>query len=92
MRKCFHLFPGAVSATKCDEITWRGMQLHSQQASIGFDNDRQDDSYRKSTIRWFEPRKNPDIVNLLMSYVHEANRDTFGFDIFPTTNDLQFTE
>jgi PKHD-type hydroxylase len=86
------LLPGAVSEAKCNEIIWRGTQLPSQQASIGFDNDRQDDSYRKSVIRWFPPRKNPDIVNLIMEHVYEANRETFGFDIFPTTYDLQFTE
>ena len=92
MRKCFHLFPSALSAEKCNSIIVNGMKLTAQDASIGFDNDRKDDSYRVSTIRWFYHRENQDLVNLLMSYVHEANRETFGFDIFPTTYDLQFTE
>lgn len=92
MNKCFKLFEGVVSSTKCNEIVRRGMQLPSQDASIGFDNDRLDNSYRKSTIRWFYYRDNPDIVDLLMSYANEANRYHFGFDVFNTTYDLQFTE
>lgn len=92
MKKCLTVFPGVIPAQKCNEIIRRGMQLPSQEASIGFSNDRTDNSYRVSTIRWFYHRENKDIVDLLLSYAQEANRENYGFDIFPTTYDLQFTE
>lgn len=92
MKKCFHVFNSAVSSVKCNEIIRRGMHLPSQDASIGFNNDRLDNSYRKSIIRWFDYKENSDIVELLMHYVNVSNNESFGFDIFQTPHDLQFTE
>ena len=92
MNKVFHVFASAVNKSTCDSIIKRGLVLPSQQASIGFTNDRTDTSYRVSTIRWFYYKENRDIVSLLMDYVNEANREYFGFDIFNVTYDLQFTE
>lgn len=92
MKSCIQVFPGAVSVQKCNEIIRRGMQLIPQDASIGFDNDRTDSSYRVSTIRWFYYRDNKDISDLLLSYAQEANRESFGLDIFNNAYDMQFTE
>jgi PKHD-type hydroxylase len=92
MQNLYHVFPCAVPVTRCNEIIRRGVQLPRQNASIGFDNDHIDNSYRVSTISWFSPRENKDIVDLLMSYADEANRDSFGFDIYRGLNDIQFTE
>lgn len=92
MKQLYHVFPGVIPSTSCNEIIRRGLLLPSQEASIGFNNDHLDNSYRKSIIRWFFHREHSDIVQLMMSYAFEANREFFGFDIFPTTWDLQFTE
>ena len=66
--------------------------MRSQNASIGFDKDHTDESYRVSTIRWMYHRDHKDVADLLLSFAHEANRDHFGFDIFNSTYDIQFTE
>lgn len=92
MNKVFHVFNKAVSASECDNIIKRGLILPSQDASIGFNNDRTDNTYRVSTIRWFNYRENKDIVELLLTFVNEANRNHFGLDIFNSIYDIQFTE
>lgn len=92
MNKLFHVFPAALSSSKCDELIQRGLQLPSQSASIGFDQDHVDNSYRVSTIRWFYAPENKDIVDILMQHAVSANRDMFGFDISMGAHELQFTE
>lgn len=92
MNKLYSLFPAAVSSQKCDEIIQRGLSLPSQNASIGFDKDHIDNSYRISTIRWFYGPSNKDIVELIMHYATLANREHFGFDISVGAHEFQFTE
>ena len=92
MQKFYHVFPRAISSFKCQEIINRGLSLPKQEASIGFDEDHTDNSYRVSTIRWMHHRDHKDVVDLLVSFAAEANREHFGFDIFNHTYDLQFTE
>ena len=92
MNKVFHVFESAIHPFVCEGIIKRGLTLPPQDASIGFDQDRNDNSYRVSTVRWFPFRQNKDIVDTIISFVNEANRDFFGFDIFNCTYDLQFTE
>lgn len=92
MLNLFHVFPGVIPSSKCNEIIRRGMELSPQNGSIGFDQDHVNDSYRVSTIRWFDFRHNKDISDLLVSFAKEANRESFGFDLFDTAYDIQFTE
>lgn len=92
MQNLFHVFPAAVPAHKCDEIIQRGLALPSQSASIGFDQDHVDNSYRISTIRWFYGPENKDIVDLFMHYAVAGNRESFGFDISVGAHEFQFTE
>jgi len=88
----YHVFPAIIPPNKCDEIIQRGLNLPSQQASIGFKDDRVDNSYRVSTIRWFYGPDNLDIVNLIIHYATQANRECFGFDISIGAHEFQFTE
>lgn len=92
MLNTFHVFPSVISSAKCDEIIQRGLALPSQNASIGFDQDHVDSSYRISTIRWFYAPENKDIVDLIMYYATVSNRDSFGFDISMGAHEFQFTE
>lgn len=92
MKKLYHVFPCAIPVNKCNELINRGLQLPSQQASIGFSEDRIDDSYRVSTIRWFYEPDNQDISKLMLQYATFANREFFGFDISMGSHELQFTE
>lgn len=92
MNSLYYVFPSIISPSKCDEIIHRGLNLPAQEASIGFDNDHIDNSYRTSTIRWFYGPDNQDIVNLIMHYATLANRESFGFDISVGAHEFQFTE
>lgn len=92
MNKVYYLAPAAVPADICNDIINRGKALPSQNATIGFDNDRQDNSYRVSTIRWFYGPDNKDIVQLMMHHATLANREHFGFDISIGAHEFQFTE
>lgn len=92
MNNLYYVFPSIISTSKCDEIIHRGLKLPSQQASIGFDKDHVDNSYRVSTIRWFYGPDNKDINDIVMYYANAANRECFGFDIFSTSFEFQFTE
>lgn len=92
MLKLYHVFPGAVPIQKCSEIISRGSYILPQQASIGFSEDRVDDQYRISTLRWFFEPENKDLSALIMQYATFANREYFGFDISIGSHELQFTE
>lgn len=92
MLKLYTVFSSAVDVKTCGDIIRRGMHLQSQNASIGFTEDRVDNSYRISTIRWFYEPENKDISNLIMRYATFANRENFGFDISFGSHELQFTE
>ena len=92
MLKLYHVFPRALSVNKCSEIINRGMQIPAQNASIGFTEDRVDNSYRISTIRWFYEPSNKDISQIIMQHAAFANREYFGFDISFGAHELQFTE
>lgn len=93
MQKLYHVFQGVVSPNKCNEIIARGMALPAQDATIGFSEDnRLENTYRSSTIRWFYAPDNKDIADLIFSFANYANREHFGFDISFGPYDLQFTE
>lgn len=92
MNKLYYLAPAIVPSAICDNIIQRGLLLPKQQASIGFDKDHVDNSYRVSTIRWFYGPENKDIVDLIMHHATIANRENFGFDISIGAHEFQFTE
>lgn len=92
MNSLFYLAPAAVPLSVCDNIIERGLRLPSNNATIGFNNDRQDNSYRVSTVRWFYGPDNKDIVDLIMHHATLANREHFGFDISIGAHEFQFTE
>jgi PKHD-type hydroxylase len=92
MNKLYAVFPKALSVDKCGDIIRRGMELPPQNASIGFTEDRVDNNYRVSTIRWFYEPANKDISSLVMQYALFANREHFGFDISFGAHEFQFTE
>lgn len=91
MFKLYHVFPCAIPVSKCEDIVRRGNLLPLREASIGFSDDRLDESYRVSSIGWFPYQLNDDIRSLLFQHALEANREYFGFDISFNCYDLQFT-
>lgn len=92
MNKIYYLSPAIIPVNICDDIIKRGLSLPSQNASIGFDKDHVDNSYRVSTIRWFYGPDNQDIVKMIMNFANAANREHFGFDISMGAHEFQFTE
>jgi len=92
VNKLYYLAPAMVPRQTCDNIIKRGLELPCQSASIGFDSDRIDNSYRVSNIRWFYGPENKDIVDLIIHHATMANREHFGFDISIGAHEFQFTE
>lgn len=92
MHRTFYLAGGAVERGLCDRIVQAGLLLPPQKASIGFTQDRVDDQYRVSTIRWFNPHEKGELHHTLLYHFHIANRTLFGFDISYGLHDIQFTE
>lgn len=89
MKNFYHVLPGVVPVSRCNEIIRRGISIHSHEASIGFNDDRVDNSYRIGTLHWFNPRADKDIGDMMVGFALEANRESFGFDLFPFAHDLQ---
>jgi PKHD-type hydroxylase len=92
MNNLYYLAPAIIPVNICEKIIQRGLELPAQNASIGFDNDHIDNSYRVSTIRWFYGPDNKDIVDLITHHATMANREHFGFDISIGAHEFQFTE
>lgn len=86
------VWTGAVHPSVCDNIIRRGGQIPLQDAVIGDKGSaRVDFNQRVTTISWFDPNKDKDIVDMITSYANHANRDFFGFDISHGIFDMQFT-
>lgn len=86
------VWTNAVHPEICDNIIRRGGQIPLHDAYIGETGmGRVDRNYRSTTISWFDPNKDKDIVEMINLYVNRANRDFFGFDISHGIFDMQFT-
>ena len=57
---------------------------------IGFEDAKHDESYRKSEIRWLNPKTEEAITKEIWHYANQANRDSFDLDL-RYLNDIQFT-
>lgn len=93
MREMFRVWEGVFPAQWCDSVIERVQRVTPIDATIGFDGGQHvDQSYRRSTIRWLDPKGTErDLADKLMSFVERANRDCFGLDLWGMF-ELQFTE
>ncbi|HEX7743300.1 MAG TPA: 2OG-Fe(II) oxygenase [Sphingobium sp.] len=92
MNNVWEVWPSALTAAECDAIVKRAEFYADQSATVGFDQDSRDDqSYRSSSVRWFDPHRERDVVDRVMQFVHASNRTNFGVDIV-APYELQFTE
>ena len=60
-------------------------------AVIGFEDAKHDESYRKSEIRWLNPKNEKAIVDEIWHYANQVNRDSFDLDL-RYVNEIQFTK
>jgi len=60
-------------------------------AVIGFEHAKQDESYRKSEIRWLNPKQEKAVVDEIWYYANQTNRDSFDLDL-RYVNEIQFTK
>jgi PKHD-type hydroxylase len=92
MKNVWEVWPSALTDVECDAIIHRAESYADQSATVGFDtNSRDDQSYRSSSIRWFDPHRERDVVDRVMQFVHASNRSNFGVDIV-APYEVQFTE
>jgi len=77
----------------CEEIIYEGLKISPIEASVGFNNYSQNNSVRKSTVRWID-RKHPKLNWLFdefTNFFHIANHNAFGVELW-RLNEIQFTE
>lgn len=93
MIKSYQIWEGAFPSVWCNAVIERAQRVQPIDATIGFNDGQQiDQSYRRSSIRWLDPKgTETDLANKLMNFVESANRDHFGFDLWGMF-ELQFTE
>jgi PKHD-type hydroxylase len=92
MKNIWEVWTSALSGAECDMIVERALAYEAQTATIGFAKDqRQNEAYRSSVVRWLNVPGEREIVDRLMHFVHASNRSNFGIDIAQPF-DLQFTE
>ena len=60
-------------------------------AVIGFEHAKQDESYRKSEIRWLNPKQEKAVVDEIWYYANQTNRDSFDLEL-RYVNEIQFTK
>ena len=92
MNNVWEVWPSALTDAECDAIMRRAELYADEAATVGFDKgSRSDEAYRSSTVRWFDPHREKDIVQRLMQFVEASNRTNFGVEIV-APYELQFTE
>lgn len=85
-------FNKALDPDWCDYIVNYAIENYDpQDAVIGFEESKLDQTYRKSEIRWLNPKLEKVIVDEIWWYANLANRDAFGLDI-KYVNEIQFTK
>lgn len=92
MKDHWLVWSGALSKNWCEDIIHRGLSLDLNPGKVGVDGSAVDDTIRVSTISWLNVKQNKDLVDILMEFVNEANRNNFNFDISFGCNEIQFSE
>jgi PKHD-type hydroxylase len=78
-----------IPSSVCETIIAEGLKLNIQEAIIGTNDDqRTDESYRKSTTSWFD--KNSWVCGLTAHYVKLANQQAWKYEI-NGNEEAQFT-
>ena len=84
-------FDNPLADTWCDRIVEYAMGAYEPvDATIGFENNRPDETYRKCDIRWMDASIEKDIVNDIWHIANRANRDSFDLDL-RYVNEIQYT-
>jgi PKHD-type hydroxylase len=91
MKDMWQAWPAGLSKEYCDYVVDKCKQIPSQNGFISTDGNLNSD-VRRSTIRWLDVQgAHNDIAQTIMRFVHTANRNNFGFDLW-AMNEIQFTE
>lgn len=92
MKNIWEVWTSALTPEECDDIIARSRTYPEVTATVGFgESVRVEKGLRESTVRWFPPHKEPQLVERLMYFVRSSNRTNFGFDLVAPF-DIQFTE
>ena len=76
----------------CDYIVEYATDAYTpKDAVIGFDDAKQDNTYRKSEVRWLDARVEKAITEEIWHYANQVNRDSFDLDL-RYVNEIQFTK
>jgi len=86
------VWSGALSRSWCEDVIQRGLSQNLVPGKIGTNENSIDDTIRVSRISWFNLKHNKDIVETIMEFVNEANRNSFAFDISLGCHEIQFSE
>ena len=86
VRDNWQLFSGALDSQECENMIKAFKRIPAQEATT-FNNDQ---SHRKSTVRWVPFDKG--VVDMLLWYVNYANAVAFNVDIQQEMNEVQFAE
>jgi len=92
MKNIWEVWTSALSPQECDAIIAKAETYPAKTATVGFEADnRVDPKLRESSVRWFPPAQEPELVHRIMGFVKSSNRTNFGFDITEPF-EIQFTE
>lgn len=92
MKHLWEVWPEAVSREECDRIVKICQQVAPADAQIGFSSPVNNESYRKSIIRWLDIEGvHSNIADMMLKFAKRSNRNNFGFDL-TSMNEVQFTE
>jgi len=80
--------------TICDKITSLAMNLEEQTPTLGFNSGDQNDSIRRSRVRWVDHNVNPEfgfVNDLMWKGLLQVNLDFYNFNVTKLPP-MQFTE
>jgi len=88
MRQSWQMWSGGASQDTIKVIAKQAASVPFQEAKI-FSGSKKNDKVRRSQIKWLTHDQT--VRAILWSFVQEANRNAFGFDV-TNVGDIQYTE
>jgi len=86
----YYVFPNALDKSACDSVLSHCLDVHKANQQEGvLSGGKSNNDIRRSKITWIN---NDKIHDNISKYAKIANSAAFGFDLFDTINNVQFTE
>lgn len=86
------VWSGEIGDNVIQDLDERAQSVKSMDGTIFSGDSEVTGDYRKSKVRWLDRENFGDIYDILETYMHTSNTESFGLDVWDKAVDVQYTE